>query len=289
MERTKLWTIKKKTSFPKYTNPNGDCPRSIYSTTRKSILIVGEVENISGDYRTLLRKNFKLYCAESGISAISLIERLRSIDILLLEHSLPDRAWTEVLKAYRNTWPTAPAIVITANSSEETAIMALQCGATDYIKTPCSTKELIARINRSLTPFKSRKVSGLVEDSVSRSCALTCSENFQRTIYFINENYTSNLTLSQAADMACLSYHHFSKVFKKNLGVGFRAYINKKRIDKARKMLAYSNMTVTYIAHSVGFEDLTNFERVFRGLTAYTPSEYRNKKLRDSTSTKKVD
>ena len=256
-----------------------------YTTTHKSILIAGEVENISGDYKTLLRQNFVLYCTESSIGAISLIEKANVINLLLLEHRPPDRTWTEVLKTFRRTRPTAPAILVTANSSEKTAIMALRCGATDYIKTPCSTKKLITRINSSLAPL----TPGRVADQLSRYNILASSENFQRALQFINENYASNLTLTQAADMACLSYYHFSKVFKKNLGIGFRAYINKKRIDQARKMLVDSDMTVTYIAHSVGFEDLTNFERVFRGLTSYTPSEYRNKNPRHNTSTKKAE
>lgn len=247
----------------------------VYTTIRKSILVVGKAENTFGDYKNLLRQNFALYCAESDISAISLIERANPIDLLLLEHRPRDRTWTKVLRAFRNSRPTTPAIVVTASSNEETAITALRCGATDYIKQPCSNKELITRINYSLSLFKQEGKPGKVESQTPNCHTIACSKNFQRALRFIDENYTLNLTLAQAADRACLSYHHFSKVFKKTLGIGFRAYINKKRIDHARELLTSGDKTVTYIAYSVGFEDLTNFERVFKDLTSYTPSEYR--------------
>ena len=261
-----------------------------HSTTHQSILIVGKLETTSGDYKNLLRRNFALYCAESSIGAISLIEQAHPIDLLLLEHRLPDRTWIEALKTFRNSRPTAPAIVVTASSSEETAITALRCGATDYIKEPCSTSELITRINSSLASFKRWTTSPTRDsDHASRHDALVGPANFRRALRFVNENYTLNLTLSQVADMACLSYYHFSKAFKKNLGVGFRDYINKKRIDRARELLVAGDRTITYIAHSVGFEDLTNFERVFKGLTSYTPSEYRNSKTKDDTGTKKAE
>jgi YesN/AraC family two-component response regulator len=260
-----------------------------YTSDRKSILIVGNAEGRSEKYKNLLRNNFKLYCADSGISAISQIEQPCPIDLLLLEHRLPDRSWVDVLKAFRASRPTAPAIVVTGSSCEEVAITALRCGATDYIKKPCSTKELIASINSALVPLKCEAPSGRIANQVSRYYVHAYSDNFQRALSFVNENYTLNPSLSRAAETACLSYHHFSKVFKKNLGIGFRAYINKKRIDRARELLVSGDMTITYIALSVGFEDLTNFERVFKGLTSYTPSEYRDKKLGSGTSTKKAE
>lgn len=262
----------------------------VYTSKRKSILIVGNTESALGDYKNLLRKNFKLYCAESGANAVALIEKPpHHIDLLLLEYRSPDRTWIDTLKAFRDSRPTAPAIVVTACSCEEVAITALRCGATDYIKKPCAAKELITRINGALKLFKSEEPRRGVTDQVSRYYMQACADNFQRALRFVNENYTLNPSLSRAAETACLSYHHFSKVFKKKLGIGFRAYINKKRIDRAKELLVCGDMTVTYIAHSVGFEDLTNFERVFKGLTSCTPSEYRDKKLSADTSTKKAD
>jgi YesN/AraC family two-component response regulator len=260
-----------------------------YTAIHKSILIVEKEENKSGVYKTLLQNNYALYFAESSVSAISLLERVHTIDLLLLVHYLSDQTWIDVLKAFRSKKPTAPAIVVTSYSSEEIAIMALRNGATDYIKTPYSFKELVARINNSFTPFMRERLSSKTTEPVPHYYSIACPGNIRRALDFINENYTSNLNLSQVADISCLSYHHFSKVFKKYLGVGFKVYVNNIRIDKAKQMLLSSDLAVTYIAHSVGFEDLTNFERVFRKLTSYTPSEYRNKIQRDSTSTKKAD
>jgi two-component system, response regulator YesN len=72
-----------------------------------------------------------------------------------------------------------------------------------------------------------------------------------------------------------MSRHHFSRTFKNAMGVTFQKYLNERRVEKAKDMMKNSRLTITEIAFFVGYADMTNFTRMFRKETGYTPSQYK--------------
>ena len=67
-------------------------------------------------------------------------------------------------------------------------------------------------------------------------------------------------------------------LFKKVTGTTVIGYLMQVRIDKACRLLANENMTASETALSVGYTNISNFNRQFRQLTGSTPKEYKKRK-----------
>ncbi|UFJ42425.1 AraC family transcriptional regulator [Brevibacillus humidisoli] len=98
---------------------------------------------------------------------------------------------------------------------------------------------------------------------------------FRKSLKYIEENLHENdLSLTKVASFIYVSRCHYSRMFNKYLGTGFKEYIMTKRIQRA-KLLLKKGQPVTEVCYSVGYNDLTHFSRVFRKLVGVNPSTYR--------------
>ena len=74
-----------------------------------------------------------------------------------------------------------------------------------------------------------------------------------------------------------LEQKYLSKLFKNYIGQGFIEYVTNKRLEKAKKLLANTNYTISEIAEQVAYEDANYFSVVFKRNVGITPREYRMK------------
>lgn len=96
----------------------------------------------------------------------------------------------------------------------------------------------------------------------------------QNACGFIEEHIES-LSLEQVSDAVGLSPYYFSKLFKKEKGIGFSNYISLIRIAHAKQMLEESELTLTDVALQSGFSSTPYFSQVFKKQEGMTPGEYR--------------
>ena len=96
---------------------------------------------------------------------------------------------------------------------------------------------------------------------------------------FIKANYREDLTLNQVADKFYISPNYLSQLFKKRNNISFVDYIQKLRIEEAKRHLKTTNMKVRDIARKVGYNNSSYFINVFKKNVGLTPSEYRKKSL----------
>src|SRR5438552_9903978 len=96
-----------------------------------------------------------------------------------------------------------------------------------------------------------------------------------RAKQFINEHQTEDLSLGQVAKAVNMSTFYFCKMFKKITGINFTDYLSRVRIEKSKNLLLNPNLRVSEIAFEVGFQSLTHFNRVFKGILGQSPTEYR--------------
>ncbi|QGH36503.1 response regulator [Gracilibacillus salitolerans] len=113
-----------------------------------------------------------------------------------------------------------------------------------------------------------------VEKKVLPANAETTS-NIQLLLDYIEENYDSHLTLSTLADHFHFNPSYLSSYFSKHHQEGFSEYLNHVRIKNARKMLVETDKPISAISEAVGYSDPSYFTKVFRKLTAKSPSTYR--------------
>ena len=96
----------------------------------------------------------------------------------------------------------------------------------------------------------------------------------QELLSYIDEHYADNITLEYAASRMNFSNSHFSKTFKKLMGINFVTYLNLVRVEQAASQLRNTENKITDIALSCGFNNIRTFNRVFKDITGCTPSEF---------------
>jgi AraC-like DNA-binding protein len=92
---------------------------------------------------------------------------------------------------------------------------------------------------------------------------------------FIHEHSDEGLSLTKVAKFSNISANHLSEKFKEVTGINFVDYVARIRVGKARDLLLNSNLRISEIAFAVGFQSLSQFNRVFKTLTRKSPTEYR--------------
>jgi AraC-like DNA-binding protein len=93
---------------------------------------------------------------------------------------------------------------------------------------------------------------------------------------FIDEHSEEEVSLTKIAKLVNISPNHLSDKFKEVTGVNFVDYIARTRTAKASELLDNSNLRISEIAFAVGFQSLSQFNRVFKKLTGKSPSAYRD-------------
>jgi len=92
---------------------------------------------------------------------------------------------------------------------------------------------------------------------------------------YVDRHYQEKLSLGQLAAMANMSRHHFCRLFKKVTGKPPIEYLNCLRLNKAGKLLAESDRSISEIAAMVGFDDSNYFSRLFKKYMQASPSKLR--------------
>ncbi len=89
----------------------------------------------------------------------------------------------------------------------------------------------------------------------------------------------SDLKLSELADSLSVPYYQLSQLINKEFSVNFYDFINKYRVEEAKKLLIEDarNYKILAIAFEVGFNSKATFNRVFKNVTDLTPSEFKEK------------
>ncbi|WP_394154279.1 PocR ligand-binding domain-containing protein [Vibrio maritimus] len=100
-----------------------------------------------------------------------------------------------------------------------------------------------------------------------------------KAIRYIERHYFEDLKLEDVAEYVYLSPHYFSKLFKKEVGVGFNHYLNSQRLIGAKKMLQYSDWPVSRIASNLGYSCSSYFCKVFKNAHGMTPQEFRDENM----------
>jgi AraC-like DNA-binding protein len=102
-------------------------------------------------------------------------------------------------------------------------------------------------------------------------------DGVRKALLYIGERYPEPISLGQLAEQAHLSPSHLSYLFRNDLKTPFKPLLQRIRIEKAKELLAcaHGRTRITEVALSVGFTDLSHFEKSFRRLTGKSPREYR--------------
>ena len=92
---------------------------------------------------------------------------------------------------------------------------------------------------------------------------------------YVENNYAQKITIAVVSDIVGFSESHFMRYFKETMGTSFVDYLKEYRLTMAARLLQSSEDSVLSIAAEVGFENLSYFNRAFKGRYGMTPLQYR--------------
>lgn len=101
------------------------------------------------------------------------------------------------------------------------------------------------------------------------------SRRIMKVCEYIDAHFEDPVKLSDVSALVNMSESAFSHFFKKKTGCSFIDYLNNIRITKASQMLSDTTHSINEICYSCGFNNSSNFIRIFKKIKGCTPSEYR--------------
>ena len=92
---------------------------------------------------------------------------------------------------------------------------------------------------------------------------------------YIQKNYSEKITLEEISEVALMSPVSFSRFIKKRTNKTFVNYVNDIRIGYAARSLVEKDLSISEIAFRSGFNNIANFNRIFKSVKGVTPTKYR--------------
>ena len=108
------------------------------------------------------------------------------------------------------------------------------------------------------------------------------NDAFEEVHQYILDNYKRKIKISEVAAIVSLSESAFSHYFKKRTFKSFSQFVNELRVGYASRLLIETDKTISEAAFDSGFNNLSNFNRIFKKIKACSPKVYREKSKFDT-------
>jgi len=137
-------------------------------------------------------------------------------------------------------------------------------------------REVIRSLTNQLAVYLLRAhINVQRSDEIELSRAGLVDRRLRRAVEFMHDNCGRELSLAEIASAAYLSEFHFARLFKKIIGLTPHAYLAGLRIERARRLLAESDLSIVEVGATVGYASQSHFTKVFREATGMTPRSFR--------------
>lgn len=241
------------------------------------------------NYAPALRRLVRKACAGYGVEFRGFddirADKAAPIARLFLVHlhdvSEPLRDLTKGLKS---EFPSTPLIVTSIISDATLAKWALRQRVSDYVALPYEIDYLTNCVRRWADRIKgqieTRRIvfdhEGLGGTRVENGEGAGAGLKTQPAIEIIGARYAERLSIRALAAACSMSEEAFRRQFKLEHGGSLRNHLKNYRMGEALKMLEVTTVSVQEIAHLVGYDDPSLFNRLFKSVYGSTPLERRN-------------
>lgn len=242
----------------------------------KRILIIDDCQSARETLRIILRNTYEVILTATAHEGLRMLSE--DISLVFLDIMLPDLNGLEVLKQIKNNHPSIPVVIITAFGTEEACINALRLGARDYIKKPFNSEEILQKVEifvNTIGTERRKPVFMTAEKTVTQVHYQGIPTHILNGVLkvkdYVNKNYTVQLKLSDACRMAGISKTYFCYFFKNISGYTFKNYLHHVKVLKAKELLNDRDLSITEIAHLLGYDDSNYFSTVFKKILGTSP------------------
>ena len=206
--------------------------------------------------------------AADGMEALAKIDSLRP-DIVIMDINIPIMNVLKVIQVSRVKHPRIAFVIVSGYDDFSFCQQALRLQITDYILKPVNYEEFGNCIDNLKISLFEQRVAADAEPENQEERVITGITRY------IQEHLEQEVSLSVLAEEFHLNSQYISQLFKNEIGVGFLAYLTNVRMEKAKKLLISTPLSIAEVADRVGYGDYRVFTKVFKKTEGITPSQYR--------------
>jgi len=196
-------------------------------------------------------------------------------DLILLDVRMPEMDGFVVSRLLQQVpqLKHTPMVFLTAANSLEERLEGLSHGGVDYILKDCNPAELVARVRIHLRLAPRPAVPSV--DPVSAGSLPPDEVILQAAIRLLRRRLSEPLTLDEVAREVGTYDKRLSAIFREHLGTTVFAWLREERIQRSRRLLAETSLSMQEIALEIGFRSACNFTTAFRERLGVPPTQYR--------------
>ncbi len=146
-----------------------------------------------------------------------------------------------------------------------------------YLALPTVDKNVLITVGNALSLYFEAMMQKNDVLRINGEEEISQADLSERMRNYIDINYYRNITPTSVAERYFVNSSYASRIFSKNVGITMNEYINQRRIERAKLLLASTSIPIGSISINVGFSDANYCARVFKRITGVTPREYREK------------
>ena len=206
--------------------------------------------------------------AGDGMEALTQIDTLRP-DIVIMDINIPIMNGLKVIQLSHIKHPNTAFVIVSGYDDFSYCREALRLQITDYILKPVNYEEFGTCIDSLKISLFERRVSSAAEPEKQEERAITGITRY------LQEHLAEEISLSVLAEQFHLNPQYISQLFKSEIGVNFLVYLTNIRMEKAKKLLLSTALSIAEVAEQSGYGDYRVFTKVFKKSEGITPSQYR--------------
>lgn len=255
----------------------------------KTLLIVDDEPRTRQGVRKTLEAwsagRYRIETVESGVAALEWLKE-HSAHLIITDVRMPEIGGLQMLEAIQDgaggsgSHHKPVVIVISGHAEFDYAQKAIQLGVVEYLLKPLDKLRLIQAVEKALEAEEERhrieRMEKLVDPKLLEAGQeAKYGQPVRDAIAFVEEHMREAIGMKQVADHLHLNASYFSVLFKEQTGFTFSEYLTRRRLQRAKELLAQTRMPIGEIAEQVGYQTAKYFIKVFKDSESISPSQYR--------------
>lgn len=213
------------------------------------------------------------------------ILKSEAIDLMLCDIEMPQQGGLDLLEWTKEQGMDIACIFLTCHSEFSYAQKALKLQSLDYILKPIPYPELQEILSRTAAEIEKKQENTMfqqygrtqvkkLQDDVSKNAGTSGAEIVEKVKAYIQTHLEEDISVELLASHANISVSQLFRIFKSEEKTTPVDYITRLRLFYASQMLKESDLPVSRIATSVGYNNYSYFTKIFKNKYGMTPSQY---------------
>lgn len=243
------------------------------------LIVDDEYYIVQGIMKSINREKLgidEIFMAYSAEQAKKIMER-ESIQLLLTDIEMPQESGLSFIQWVQENGYRVVPIILTGHQRFDYAHKAIMMHCFSYILKPVNKTILEEQLRKAM-----ESIPGDESEAEAVPSILTSEEtdDFVRKVreYILDNLSSDTLNRASLAEYIHMNPDYLSCLFHSKFGQTLSTYITNARLDKAKELLATTNLSLNEISEQAGFSSSSYFHKQFKKATGLTPQQFRGRK-----------